>query len=84
MTGIADTEYRVAHLRDRLADDEIGELGLRIECHGDHVTVRGTVPSEQRRAAVERIVAQVLAGLVVYTDITLADDRPPVGVEDLR
>lgn len=78
-----DTEYRLAHLRDRLADDEVGELGLRIELHGSSVTVRGTVATEQRRAAVERIVAEALAGLVVHTDITLADDSPPTGEEDL-
>ncbi|MFJ9770842.1 BON domain-containing protein [Kitasatospora sp. NPDC101157] len=82
-TGSDDTEYRLAHLRDRLADDEVGELGLRIELHGTHVTVRGTVPNERRRAAVQRIVAEVLDGLKVHTDIVLADDRPPTGAEDL-
>ncbi|MFI9361463.1 BON domain-containing protein [Kitasatospora sp. NPDC053057] len=82
-TGSDDTEYRLAHLRDRLADDEVGELSLRIELHGTHVTVCGTVPSEQHRAAVERIVIEVLDGLTVYTDIALADDRPPTGAEDL-
>ncbi|MFJ6381158.1 BON domain-containing protein [Kitasatospora sp. NPDC092039] len=84
MTGTDDTEYRVAHLRDRLAEAEIGELGLRIESRGGHVTVYGTVPTEQHRAAVERIVAETLAGLVVHTDIVLADDRPPAGSEVLR
>ncbi|MFF2078757.1 hypothetical protein ACFVXG_28895 [Kitasatospora sp. NPDC058162] len=78
-----DTEYRIAHLRDRLADDEVGELGLRIELHGAHVTVRGTVPTAQRRAAVQRIVGEALVGLVVHTDIVLADGRPPTGGEDL-
>ncbi|MFH9347720.1 BON domain-containing protein [Kitasatospora sp. NPDC017646] len=82
-TGSEDTEYRLAHLRDRLADDEVGELGLRIELHGTHVTVSGTVPNERRRAAVERIVGEVLDGLKVYTDIALADGRPPTGAEDL-
>ncbi|MCG6494231.1 hypothetical protein [Kitasatospora sp. A2-31] len=83
MTAVDDAEYRLAHLRERLADDEVGELGLRIELHGSHATVSGTVPSEQRRAAVERIVAEELAGLVVHTDIALADGRPPSGAEDL-
>lgn len=78
-----DTEYRLAHLCDRLADDEIGELGLRIELHGSRITVRGTVPTEQRRAAVEGIVTEALAGLVVHTDIALADGSPPAGEEDL-
>ncbi|KJS63307.1 BON domain-containing protein [Streptomyces rubellomurinus] len=83
MSGADDTEYRLAHLRDRLADDEVGELGLRIELHGARVTVRGTVPNERRRAAVERIVNEALAGLTVHTDIALVDGRPPTGVEDL-
>lgn len=82
-TGSDEAEYRLAHLRDRLADDEVGELGLRIELHGSHVTVRGTVPSEERRAAVGRIVAEVMDGLKVHTDIVLADDRPPTWAEDL-
>ncbi|MGA5820285.1 hypothetical protein ACPC54_20760 [Kitasatospora sp. NPDC094028] len=83
MTGADDTEYRLAHLRDRLADDEAGELGLRIELHGSRVTVRGTVLNERRRAAVERIVGEAMAGLTVHTDIALADGHPPSGVEDL-
>ncbi|MEV0533595.1 hypothetical protein [Kitasatospora sp. NPDC050463] len=83
MTAVDDTEYRIAHLRDRLAGDEIGELGLRIELHGGHVAVYGTVATEQRRAAVERILADALAGLAVHTDIVLADVRPPVTAEDL-
>ncbi|MGW4891983.1 BON domain-containing protein [Kitasatospora sp. NPDC004240] len=83
MSATEDTEYRVAHLRERLAADEVGELALRIELHGSHVTVRGTVPTAERRAAVERIVAQVLDGLVVHTDIALADTRPPEDAEDL-
>ncbi|MFE6746451.1 BON domain-containing protein [Kitasatospora purpeofusca] len=76
-------EYRIAHLRDRLAADEVGELGLRIELHGAHVTVRGTVPDEHHRAAVERIVAQALAGLTVHTDIVVADASAPTTAEDL-
>lgn len=83
MNGAEDTEYRLAHLRDRLADDEVGELGLRIEQHGTHVTVRGTVTDARRRAAVQRIVGEALAGLTVYTDIALADARPPTVAEDL-
>ncbi|MFB7908350.1 hypothetical protein ACFC1T_18125 [Kitasatospora sp. NPDC056076] len=83
MNGTEDTEYRIAHLSQRLAEDEVGELGLRIELHGAHVAVAGTVATEKRRAAVERIIAEALAGLVVHTDIALADNRPPEEAEDL-
>ncbi|AUG81740.1 hypothetical protein CFP65_7140 [Kitasatospora sp. MMS16-BH015] len=83
MNGEQDIEYRIAHLRERLASDEVGELGLRIELHGGHVTVGGTVATARCRAAVQRIVAEVLHGLVVHTDLVLADLRPPSGAEDL-
>lgn len=83
MNAVEDAEYLVARLRDRLAEDTAGELGLRIDLRSGRVTVRGTVLTEQRRAAVERIVRHTLRGLVVDTDIALADHRPPEGAEDL-
>lgn len=40
-----NVEYRLAHLRERLAAEELGELGVRLEVRGQAVLVTGTVPS---------------------------------------
>ncbi|MDQ0955524.1 hypothetical protein QFZ24_009447 [Streptomyces phaeochromogenes] len=79
----ANLEYRIAGLEARLAAGELGELGMRIEMRGAAVTVRGTVPTADCREELLRAVGQELAGLVVYTDILIAEVAPPDHSEDL-
>jgi len=83
-TGSAvNTEYRIAHLQERLVREEIAELGMRIESRGDAVLVTGTVPTAECRETVERIVEEELAGIPVRTDVVVADATAPDRPEEL-
>ncbi|MEU3663863.1 BON domain-containing protein [Streptomyces sp. NPDC032940] len=76
-------EYRVAHLHDRLAAEELGELGVRAEIRAGAVAVTGTVPSAQCRETLLRIVGEELAGLTVHSDLVVADTTRPDHAEEL-
>ncbi|WP_405608364.1 BON domain-containing protein [Streptomyces sp. NBC_00076] len=75
--------YRVAHLRDRLAAEELGELGVRAEVRAGSVVVTGTVPSAECRETLLRTVHEELAGLDVLTDVLVAETASPDHAEEL-
>ncbi|MEU0117905.1 hypothetical protein ABZ137_30480 [Streptomyces bobili] len=76
-------EYRVAHLHDRLAAEELAELGVRAEVRAGAVVVTGTVPSAECRETLLRTVHEELAGLAVHTDVLVAETASPDHAEDL-
>jgi len=78
-----DTAYRIERLRERLAQGETAELGLRIEAHADAVSVSGTLADAGCRDTVRRIVAEELDGLTVHLDLVVAAPGPPVRAEEL-
>ncbi|MGW0817882.1 BON domain-containing protein [Streptomyces viridiviolaceus] len=78
-----NVEYRVAHLQDRLAAEELGELGVRAEIRAGAIVVTGTVPSTQCRETLLRVAHEELAGLTVHTDIVVADNARPDHAEEL-
>ncbi|WP_326660611.1 BON domain-containing protein [Streptomyces canus] len=78
-----NVEYRVAHLHDRLAAEELGELGIRAEVRAGAVVISGTVPSAQCRETVLRTVREELAGLAVHTDVVVAENVTPDHAEEL-
>ncbi|CAL9665347.1 BON domain-containing protein [Streptomyces sp. enrichment culture] len=78
-----NVEYRVAHLQDRLAAEELGELGVRAEVRAGAIALTGTVPSAQCRETVLRIAREELAGLTVHADIVVADTTRPDHAEEL-
>ncbi|MER5731540.1 hypothetical protein ABT084_24950 [Streptomyces sp. NPDC002138] len=77
------TEYRIGRLYDRLAREDLAELGVRIEAHGAGAMVRGTVASAEYRAEVLRIAAEELAGLEWREDVTVCRPGPPDHSEEL-
>ncbi|GGP82350.1 BON domain-containing protein [Streptomyces calvus] len=77
------TEYRVAHLQDRLAAGELGELGVRVEVRGGAVLVTGTVPSAGCRDEVLSTVREELAGLDVHGDLVISEPSSPDHAEEL-
>ncbi|MFI6208014.1 BON domain-containing protein [Streptomyces sp. NPDC051041] len=79
----AHVEYRVAHLQDRLAAEELGELGVRTEMRAGAVVVSGTVPSARCRETLLRIVGEELAGITVHSDIVVAETTRPDHAEEL-
>ncbi|MBE8474939.1 BON domain-containing protein [Streptomyces justiciae] len=78
-----NVEYRVAHLRDRLAAEELGELGVRVEVHGQTVVITGTVPSAQCRDILLRTAREELAELAVHSDVVVAENTSPDHAEEL-
>ncbi|CAM5633127.1 hypothetical protein [Streptomyces fumanus] len=78
-----NVEYRVAHLHDRLAAEELGELGVRAEIRAGAIAVTGTVPSAQCRETLLRVVREELTGLTVHTDIVVAATTGPDHAEEL-
>ncbi|MDA5146864.1 BON domain-containing protein [Streptomyces sp. AD681] len=82
-SGVQNVEYRVAHLQDRLAAEELGELGVRAEVRAGAVALTGTVPSAQCRERVLRLARQELAGLTVHADVVVAEATRPDHAEEL-
>ncbi|MFD3842778.1 hypothetical protein ACFWWC_42125 [Streptomyces sp. NPDC058642] len=78
-----NVEYRIAHLRDRLAAGELGELGVRAEVRAGAVVVTGTVPSTECRATLLRTVREELTGISVHMDVVVAETSSPDHAEDL-
>ncbi|GHE46134.1 hypothetical protein CP980_34705 [Streptomyces vinaceus] len=78
------SEYRAQHLRDLLAQEDIAELGVRVELRGQAVMVWGAVSSPGCRETVLRMAAEALDPLVWHHDLTVVSARPPDRGEDLR
>ncbi|MBT2407616.1 MULTISPECIES: BON domain-containing protein [unclassified Streptomyces] len=76
-------EYRIEHLRQRLAEADIAELGIYVDLRGDTVVLTGTVATHQCRETVRDIAESVLAGLPVLTDVVVGHNDPPEYPEDL-
>ncbi|MFC9585097.1 hypothetical protein ACFVJ8_20010 [Streptomyces yangpuensis] len=83
MTSMENLDYRVEHLRDRLAREDIAELGVRVEARGASVMVWGVVTDDSSRAAVLRIAADELEGVPWHEDLTVHRAGPPGGAEVL-
>ncbi|MFI9586670.1 hypothetical protein ACIHCQ_33665 [Streptomyces sp. NPDC052236] len=83
MTHTGSTEYRIAHLRDRLATGPTAEMGIRIEMRGDSVLLSGTVPSSACRDEVLRIAEHHLAGLSLREDLMVVSSSAPDHPEEL-
>ncbi|QES46887.1 hypothetical protein DEJ50_02500 [Streptomyces venezuelae] len=69
--------YRLEHLRDRLAHEEVFELGVRTELRGGVAVLVGTVTTAGCRDAILRIAAEELAGLPWRHDLQVGGVRPP-------
>ncbi|MCB5164258.1 hypothetical protein LG634_05320 [Streptomyces bambusae] len=76
-------EYRIERLRDRLAHDAVGEIGLLVELHGATAVLRGRVPDPGTRHTVLRIAAEELAGLSWHHDVQVSCADPPGRAEAL-
>ncbi|MFD3543225.1 BON domain-containing protein [Streptomyces sp. NPDC058662] len=76
-------EYRIAHLLDRLAREDISELGVHVDTHGSRAVLRGTVASASCRDTVLRIAAEELEGVEWQEDLTVNQSSPPDRTEEL-
>ncbi|MFE1437241.1 hypothetical protein [Streptomyces sp. NPDC058739] len=80
---MSNLDYRVAHLRERLAEGPLAELGVQVVMHGDSVLVTGSVPSTHCRDEVERIVGEALSELPLHCDLVVAAASTPDEAEEL-
>ncbi|MFD3333661.1 BON domain-containing protein [Streptomyces sp. NPDC058700] len=78
-----ESEYRIARLRDRLAREEVAELGVRIEVRGAVLLLTGTVPTADRRDEILRIAQEELTDIPVRADLQVACADPPDRPEEL-
>ncbi|WP_030238000.1 MULTISPECIES: BON domain-containing protein [unclassified Streptomyces] len=76
-------DYRIAHLQDRLASGDLGELGVRAEARGQTVLLTGTVPSAPCRDEILRTVHEELAGVPVHSDLVVTEASSPDHAEEL-
>ncbi|MFG2650406.1 hypothetical protein [Streptomyces sp. NPDC048436] len=83
MNDHAHVDYRIAHLKERLAAEALGELGIRIEARGPSVMAAGTVPTAHCREELLRTVNEELDGLTVHFDIVVAESTAPDHPEEL-
>ncbi|MGH2794785.1 MAG: BON domain-containing protein [Actinomycetota bacterium] len=53
--------YTAAHVQEALArDGRVGELGIAVDISDGMVVVQGVVPTEERRAAIEEVLGELL------------------------
>ncbi|MFF3457413.1 hypothetical protein ACFYXH_24445 [Streptomyces sp. NPDC002730] len=83
MTHGDTAEYRIAHLKDRLASGPTAEMGLRIELRGDTVLLSGTVSSPACRDEILRVAREVLQGLSLREDLVVVSTTAPDHPEEL-
>ncbi|WP_426361746.1 hypothetical protein [Streptomyces sp. E-08] len=76
-------EYRIARFRDRLAREDVAELGVRVEVRGEAVLLTGTLPTAGLRAEILRLADAELAGIPVRADLRVACADPPERPEEL-
>lgn len=83
MTAVHKIEYRVQRLRERLAREDVAELGVRIEVRGAGALIWGHVSGADARDAVLAVAAEELAGVDWQEDLTVNRATPPDHAEEL-
>ena len=76
-------EYLAGWLQDRLAEDEVFELGIVVRVAGDAVFLSGVVSSAERRDDVGRVAAALVPDRTVRNEVTVASYAEPDGLESL-
>ncbi|WP_128984567.1 BON domain-containing protein [Streptomyces roseicoloratus] len=82
-TGAHEDEYRIARLRERLAGDDVAELGIQVEQRGGAVLLTGTVPTVGHRDEILLLARGELGGLTVRVDLEVACADAPDRWEEL-
>jgi BON domain len=81
----AEGLYEAAHLSELLANDpRTSAPELRVSVTGEVVTVTGTVTTEERRHAVEEVLAEAHPGFEIRNHVTVVDLSAPPSNEVVR
>ena len=82
--GDQPVEYREEHIRRALWKDErVGELRIDVSIKGEAVHLRGSVPTRDRRAAAEEVVASMAPGLIIKNELEVALEGGTEQAEEL-
>jgi len=77
-------EYVAAHLAEALAcDPRVNELGLQIAVRGTKLYVSGSVQTDERRAAIDEVAAELALGFEVHNQTVVTAFVEPDSVETL-
>ncbi len=77
--------YAVAHLRERLAEDSrTNELDIQIEQQENKILLRGEVPLQERKDAVEKIAKEAFPNSSIENQIRVFDFSEPSETEDMK
>ena len=80
--GIDD--YEVQHLREALATDpRVGELELEVRAVAGKLFISGTVPTEERRRAIDVVAREVVPEVTVCNETAVPRFTDPPGPERL-
>lgn len=80
--GSLDPAYLAGHLQELLArDDRVHEPELNVSIERGRVVITGVAPTEERRAAVDAVIAEACPEHEVVNRVTVADYEPPDGAE---
>lgn len=78
-------QYEVGRLRRALAEDpRTAEQGVKVTVRGQRVFLDGEVASEERRAKLTEVIAELAPELVVHNDTHVVPAEAPSGREELR
>jgi osmotically-inducible protein OsmY len=76
--------YMVQRVREALAHDpRVNELEIKVKIYGSRVYLSGTIPTEERRAAIGEIVREVLPDHEVHNETSVETLSRPADVERL-
>src|SRR5207237_428753 len=78
MTTEEPDDYLIGHVRETLAHDpRVNEMNIEVAVSGDGVFLSGSVPTEERRQAVSRVVAELLPEHEVHNQVTVVAVSEP-------
>ncbi len=78
-------QYLVGHLQEALAADaRVNALDIKVMVVNGRIHLTGQVPTEERRCAVTRIVAELQPQLQVHNEITVLELNEAVRHEELN
>jgi hypothetical protein len=76
--------YRIAHLRERLAEDaRTNELDIQIEHHEGKILLRGEVHAAERRELAEQLAREAFSECQIENQIRVLSVRSPSEIEDV-
>lgn len=84
LTPMARTEYSVAHLRERIAEDlKTNELDIQVEQSGNKILLRGDVQFPERRQAIEDLAREVFPECEIENQIRIIGFTSPAEPEEV-